>query len=86
MSLFIKGLLIDYIAVMDNHIHVIFVIENCDRTLGEVVRAMKYKITKIVAGGLSACLSADAVWRDLLIAENRSHGNAEKLDWNKLDI
>ncbi len=41
---------------------------------------MDYEL-RIVAGSLPACLSADAVWRnavwrDLPIAENRSHRNA----------
>ncbi|MEA3307092.1 MAG: transposase [Elusimicrobiota bacterium] len=63
LPLFIKGLLIDYLAVMDNHIHVIFVTEDCDKVLGQIVRTMKYKITKTVAG-------------ELLFAENKSHGNA----------
>ena len=62
---FIEGLKIDYLTVMDNHIHVIFIMEDCDKVLGQIVRAMKYKITKTVAAGL---LSRDT--------ENRSHGNA----------
>ena len=49
---FIKGLAIDYFIVMDNHIHIIFVLEDCVKSLGQIVRAMKYNITKIVAVGL----------------------------------
>ncbi len=33
---------------MDNHIHVIFVLDDCKKTLGQIVRAMKYNITKII--------------------------------------
>ena len=51
---FIEGLKIDYFIVMDNHIHVIFVFDGCERTLGQVVRSMKYNITKIVTVGLSS--------------------------------
>ena len=45
---FISGLSIDWFVLMDNHIHVIFVFENCSRVLGRVVSAMKSAIAKIV--------------------------------------
>ncbi|MFH0947896.1 MAG: hypothetical protein V1833_02720 [Elusimicrobiota bacterium] len=45
---FISGVSIDWFVVMDNHIHIIFVLEDCSRTLGRVVAAMKSAITKIV--------------------------------------
>ena len=49
---FIRGLSIDYFVVMDNHIHIIFVFDNCTRTLGKVVSAMKSAVSKIVAAKL----------------------------------
>ncbi|MBI5573233.1 MAG: transposase [Elusimicrobia bacterium] len=49
---FISGLTIDWFKIMDNHIHIIFVLEDCSRSLGQIVKAMKYNITNIVAVGL----------------------------------
>lgn len=49
---FISGLSVDYFIVMDDHIHIIFVFDSCIKSLGEIVRAMKYNITEIVAAGL----------------------------------
>jgi len=56
---FISGLLIDWFVVMDNHIHVIFVFENCSRTLGRIVSAMKSVITKFVAVNVNSQNKAD---------------------------
>jgi len=50
---YISGLKVDYFVVMDNHIHIIFIFENCSRPLGRVVAAIKAQITKIVAGDVS---------------------------------
>lgn len=58
---FIHGLTIDYFVVMDNHIHIIFILENCNKVLGQIVRAMKYGITKIIAAGLPSCNNNVAV-------------------------
>ena len=58
----------DYFVVMDDHIHVIFIFEDCDRTLGRVVKAMKYSITKTVAGGLPS-------------AQKESHSNATATEY-----
>ncbi|PKN01750.1 MAG: hypothetical protein CVU77_02080 [Elusimicrobia bacterium HGW-Elusimicrobia-1] len=49
---FFNGLAVDYYVVMDDHIHIIFAFNDCGKTLGQVVKAMKYNITKIVAAGL----------------------------------
>lgn len=49
---FFNGLAVDYFIVMDDHIHIIFAFNDCGKTLGHVVRTMKYNITKIVAAGL----------------------------------
>ncbi|MDD5687876.1 MAG: transposase [Elusimicrobia bacterium] len=49
---FISGLSIDWFVVMNDHIHIIFVLDDCNKTLGQVVRALKYNITKNVAVGL----------------------------------
>ena len=51
---FINGLSIDYFKLMDDHIHIIFIFKDCLRSLGRVVSAMKYSITKIVAAGISS--------------------------------
>ncbi|MDO8735441.1 MAG: transposase [Elusimicrobiota bacterium] len=56
---FICGLSIDYFVVMDNHIHIIFVFDNCTRTLGKVVSAIKSAITKIVAANVNSQKSVD---------------------------
>ncbi|OGE80946.1 MAG: hypothetical protein A2826_00265 [Candidatus Doudnabacteria bacterium RIFCSPHIGHO2_01_FULL_43_23] len=40
-----KGLEVDYYAVMDNHIHLIFVLSDCELALGETVRRLKAKIS-----------------------------------------
>ncbi|MBI4656805.1 MAG: transposase [Elusimicrobia bacterium] len=69
---FIKGLELDYFVVMDNHIHVIFIFENCARSLGQIVKALKYNITKIVAGGLPTAKNVAT----RLPSRESSHGNA----------
>ena len=51
---FVSGLSIDWFVVMDDHIHIIFVFENCSRTLGRVVSAMKCVITKIVTASVNS--------------------------------
>lgn len=56
---FIKGLTIDYFVVLDNHIHVIFIFENCARSLGRVVSAMKSAISKIVDAKVNSPKRAD---------------------------
>ena len=64
---FIEGLAVDYFIVMDNHIHIIFVLEDCVKSLGQIVRAMKYNITKIVSTNVAV---------GLLSHEKSSHSNA----------
>lgn len=88
LSGFIKGVTIDYFVVMDNHIHVIFILEDCKRPLGQIVRAMKYNVTKLVAAGLpsrerKANSNSPATNRD----KSKPHGNAAATDkgiwqWN----
>jgi len=59
---FISGLTVDYFVVMDNHIHIIFVLDGCKRSLGQIVRALKYTITKKCSGRITI--------------RPKSHGNA----------
>ena len=70
---YIKGVEIDYFIVMDNHVHIIFVLEDCKRPLGQIIKAMKYNVTKIVAAGL---LSRDNSLHDNVIPKTRPHSNA----------
>ena len=41
----ISGLEIDYKVIMSNHIHIIFILENCAKQLGEIVRRFKAKVS-----------------------------------------
>ena len=41
----VKGLSLDYFVVMPNHVHIIFVLESCELTLGEIVRRFKAKVS-----------------------------------------
>lgn len=50
---FIDGLSIDYFNLMDNHIHIIFILKDCLRPLGRVVSAMKSAITKVIAANVN---------------------------------
>jgi putative transposase len=40
-----KGLEIDYFVVMPNHVHLIFVLHQCNLALGEIVRKLKAKVS-----------------------------------------
>src|SRR5271156_950155 len=39
------GVSLDYLVIMPNHVHVIFVLNNCKLHLGEVVRRFKAKVS-----------------------------------------
>ena len=39
------GIKLDYYIVMPNHVHIIFILQNCELELGEVVRRFKAKVT-----------------------------------------
>ena len=39
------GLKIDYFVVMPNHIHVIFILEDCGIILGEIIRRFKARVS-----------------------------------------
>ena len=41
----IAGISLDYLVVMPNHVHVIFVLHNCSLHLGEIVRRFKAKVS-----------------------------------------
>ena len=41
----VKGLTVDYFVIMPDHIHIIFVLENCSIQLGEIVRRLKAKVS-----------------------------------------
>lgn len=40
-----EGLALDFYVVMPNHLHIIFVLNNCKLKLGEIVRRFKAKVT-----------------------------------------
>lgn len=40
-----KGVSLDYFVVMPNHVHIIFILENCPLHLGEIVRRFKAKVS-----------------------------------------
>jgi len=40
-----NGLSVDYFVIMPDHIHLIFVLENCNISLGEIVRRFKAKVS-----------------------------------------
>ena len=42
----IKGLDIDYCVIMPTHLHIIFILEECELKLGEVVRRLKSLTSK----------------------------------------
>jgi len=39
------GLNLDYFVVMPNHVHIIFILNNCQLHLGEIVRRFKAKVS-----------------------------------------
>lgn len=39
------GINLDYFVVMPNHVHIIFILENCQSHLGEIVRRFKAKVS-----------------------------------------
>lgn len=41
-----EGVSLDYYVTMPNHVHIIFVLNNCKLHLGEVVRRFKAKVSK----------------------------------------
>lgn len=41
------GVGLDYFVVMPNHVHIIFVLENCKLHLGEIVRRFKAKVSRV---------------------------------------
>ncbi|OGS21775.1 MAG: hypothetical protein A2252_06510 [Elusimicrobia bacterium RIFOXYA2_FULL_39_19] len=43
---YIGGLKVDYYTVMDNHIHLIFSLNNCVKSLGQIVKSLKHSITR----------------------------------------
>jgi len=46
----IKGLAIDYHVVMDDHVHVILIIEGSGRSVGDIVRQFKAFVSMAVGG------------------------------------
>lgn len=48
----INGLYLDYFIVMPNHIHIIFILENCNLRLGEIVRRFKAKVSHKLGGNI----------------------------------
>lgn len=46
LAMNIPGLRVDYFVVMSNHVHVIFIFENCQMPLGEIVRRFKAKVSR----------------------------------------
>lgn len=48
LSLRFTGIKIDFYSFTSNHLHVIFILENADVSLGQVVRAYKALVTKSV--------------------------------------
>src|SRR5438105_4209234 len=44
----ISGLSLDYFVIMSNHVHIIFVLKNCEFHLGEIVRRFKAKASHIL--------------------------------------
>lgn len=47
-----KGLNLDYSVTMPNHVHIIFVLEDCQLKLGEVVRRFKAKVSHRFGGNM----------------------------------
>lgn len=43
-----KGLSMDYFVVMPNHVHVIFILENAQIALGEIIRRFKAKVSRAI--------------------------------------
>ncbi|MDP3741197.1 MAG: transposase [bacterium] len=41
----INGLSLDYFVIIPNHVHIIFILEDCDLPLGEIVRRFKAKVS-----------------------------------------
>ena len=44
----VSGVRIDYFVVMDDHVHLILILENSSLNLGEIVRRFKARVTKDV--------------------------------------
>jgi len=42
------GIELDYFVVMPNHVHIIFILNNCSLHLGEVVRRFKAKVSYLL--------------------------------------
>jgi REP element-mobilizing transposase RayT len=42
----VPGINLDYYVIMPNHVHIIFILNNCKLHLGEIVRRFKAKISK----------------------------------------
>jgi len=40
-----QGVSLDYYVVMPNHVHIIFILKNCNLHLGEIVRRFKAKVS-----------------------------------------
>ncbi len=40
-----SGVGLDYFVVMPNHVHIIFILQNCNLHLGEIVRRFKAKVS-----------------------------------------
>ena len=40
------GMTLDYYATMPNHVHIIFILQNCKLHLGEIVRRFKAKVSR----------------------------------------
>lgn len=43
-----EGVSLDYFVIMPNHVHIIFVLNNCKLHLGEIVRRFKAKVSHTV--------------------------------------
>ncbi|MEK9181388.1 MAG: transposase [Patescibacteria group bacterium] len=48
----IPGLGLDYFVVMPNHVHIIFILENCRLRLGEIVRRFKAKVSRRIGAAV----------------------------------
>lgn len=46
----VGGVTIDTITVMSDHVHVIYCLEKCSHTLGEIVRRCKAKTSYVIGG------------------------------------
>ena len=46
------GLDLDYFVIMPNHVHIIFILRNCQISLGEIVRRFKAKVSHNFGSGI----------------------------------